>query len=170
MGTADEAANKGKGKPPAKGKKGLKRESEIQFMLQRAKKDIADVTKDQGVLFKLTTADAAQAKIDMAKLKSDLAKTPKEAPWEKARVEKLAKKAKRDEHKAKKYAKKAKVAKKRARAAENGRVKKAKSDKAKADKSKADTAKASKAKADKAKSATSAQLKNLKASIQKARS
>merc|ERR1711957_781847 len=122
---------------------------EIQFMLQRAKKDIADVTKDQDVLAKLTTADAAQAKIDMAKLKSDLAKTPKEAPWEKARVEKLSKKAKEDEH---------------------GRVAKAKADKVKGDKAKADTAKAAKGKADKAKSATSAQLKNLKASIKKARS
>merc|ERR1711957_1029475 len=50
---ADEAANKGKGKPPAKSKGHLKRESEIQFMLQRAKKDIADVTKDQDVLLKL---------------------------------------------------------------------------------------------------------------------
>jgi len=167
---ADEAANKGKGKPPAKAKGKVKRESEIQFMLQRATTDIADVTKDQDVLFKLTTADAAQAKIDMAKLKSDLAKTPKEAPWEKARVEKLSKKAKQDEKKAKKYAKKAKVAKKKAKAAEHGRVKKAKADKAKADKATADTAKASKAKADKAKSATSAQLKNLKASIKKARS
>ena len=52
-------------------------------MLQRAARDIADVLKDVGVRFKLTTAVAAQAKIDMAKLKGDLKKTPKEAPWEK---------------------------------------------------------------------------------------
>ena len=39
----NEAANKGKGKPPAKASGHLKRKSEIQFMLQRAARDIADV-------------------------------------------------------------------------------------------------------------------------------
>merc|ERR1711957_895753 len=106
-GDALKAAGKAASKlAPAKAahdKKKLKKETELEYDLGRLTAAAAAVGKDISVVIKLKTADAAQALIDMGKLKADLAKTPKLHISDKA----LLRQAKRDQKKAEKLAVKA---------------------------------------------------------------
>merc|ERR1712160_76284 len=90
-------------------------ETELEYDLGRLTASAAAVGKDISVVIKLKTADAAQALIDMGKLKADLAKTPKlhisdgdllrQAKRDQKKAEKLALRAHSDEKKAVKKAK-----------------------------------------------------------------
>merc|ERR1719162_2559835 len=74
---AGKAASKCAPAKAAHDKKKLKKETELEYKLGRLTASCAAVGKDISVVVKLKTADAAQALIDMGKLKADLAKTPK---------------------------------------------------------------------------------------------
>merc|ERR1711957_839695 len=101
--TAGKAASKCPAAKAAHDKKKLKKETALEYDLGRLTASAAAVGKDISVVVKLKTADAAQALIDMGKLKADLAKTPKLHISDKA----LLRQAKRDQKKAEKLAVKA---------------------------------------------------------------
>ena len=115
MKTAGKAASKCAPAKAAHDKKKLKKETALEYDLGRLTASAAAVGKDISVVVKLKTADAAQALIDMGKLKADLAKTPKlhisdkallrQAKRDQKKAEKLAVKAHKDEKKAVKKAK-----------------------------------------------------------------
>ena len=108
--TAGKAASKCAPAKAAHDKKKLKKETELEYQLGRLTASAAAVGKDISVVVKLKTADAAQALIDMGKLKADLAKTPKlhisdgdllrQAKRDQKKAEKLSVKAHKDEKKA----------------------------------------------------------------------
>jgi len=112
---AGKAASKCAPAKAAHDKKKLKKETELEYKLGRLTASCAAVGKDISVVVKLKTADAAQALIDMGKLKADLAKTPKlhisdaallrQAKRDQKKAEKLAVRAHKDEKKAVKKAK-----------------------------------------------------------------
>merc|ERR1711957_293145 len=115
LSAASKAASKCAPAKAAHDKKKLKKETELEYDLGRLTASAAAVGKDISVVIKLKTADAAQALIDMGKLKADLAKTPKlhisdaallrQAKRDQKKAEKLAVRAHKDEKKAVKNAK-----------------------------------------------------------------
>merc|ERR1711957_809106 len=115
LSAASKAAAKCTPAKAAHDKKKLKKETELEYDLGRLAASAAAVGKDISVVIKLKTADAAQALIDMGKLKADLAKTPKlhisdgdllrQAKRDQKKAEKLAVRAHKDEKKAVKKAK-----------------------------------------------------------------
>merc|ERR1711957_266845 len=110
LSAASKAAAKCTPAKAAHDKKKLKKETELEYDLGRLTASAAAVGKDISVVIKLKTADAAQALIDMGKLKADLAKTPKlhisdgdllrQAKRDQKKAEKLALRAHSDEKKA----------------------------------------------------------------------